>query len=324
MSSFDDALARAITFVRELAAGPAQFETLEHAIRVQAGRFPSSSHHISVRIPLLVHAAIRGDERPALDLAAAMLLLYMGTDLLDDLADGDLATEWRGENLSQIQLIAIGLFATLPQLILTRLDAPRHVIVELQRAVLEASVRMGDGQRLDILSRDSMQSDISLDRAWECIELKSGAAIGLFGRTSAILAGAPELADRYAAMGHALGCAYCVMKDCSNLSRGEGSSDLMNGTRSYPLVLYISGLRKESRGEFLELLRVARDDAAKRTEVLRRVTDAGIFQVAGLVIESCRQRAAAALEEARPLEPAASGLRHVVDFARQGAMTATR
>src|ERR1700730_6031300 len=108
------------------------------------------------------------------------------------------------------------MFATLPQLILTRIDVPSRIIVDLQRAVLEASVRMGAGQRLDILSRTVTESEMSLSAAWECIEEKSGAATGLISKAGAILADAPAVVDSYAAFGHSLGCAYCVMKDCLN------------------------------------------------------------------------------------------------------------
>lgn len=250
MTSSDEVLARLQALVRQLAASEKQHELLARAIGIQLRRESSGAERACVRIPLLVHAAIHGDDRPALDLAVAMLLLHLGTDLLDDLADGDMSAEWQGEEISQIQLMAIGLFATLPQLVLTRIDAPARVIVELERAVLEASARMAAGQTVDLLSRTATESDVDLKAAWQCIEDKSGAAGGLLGRAGAIFADAPEAAGHYAAFSHALGCAACVRKDCRNLMRGAASSDLANGTRTYPLTLHLSGLPGESRRSF--------------------------------------------------------------------------
>jgi geranylgeranyl pyrophosphate synthase len=320
MTSSDEVLAQMHTLVRQLAASEKQHELLARAIGIQLRRQPPGVERACLRIPLLVHAAIRGDDRPALDLGVAMLLLHLGTDLLDDLADGDMSAEWHGEEMSQIQLTAIGLFATLPQLILARMDAPARVIVALQRTILEVSARMAAGQTADLLSRSTTESDVDLKAAWQCIEDKSGAAGGLLCTVGAILADVQEeAAAHYTAFGHAISCAACVRKDCWNLMQGATSSDLANGTRTYPLTLHLSGLRGESRRSFSSLLMAARHDPESRKEVLASLTAAGTFQVAGFVAESCRQRARTALELARPLEPAASGLRGFTERARRAA-----
>ncbi|HKH36813.1 MAG TPA: hypothetical protein VKA82_06540, partial [Rubrobacter sp.] len=48
----------------------------------------------SIQLPLLVHTAVAGDERPALPVAAACTLLYLGADLLDSILDHELPPSW--------------------------------------------------------------------------------------------------------------------------------------------------------------------------------------------------------------------------------------
>lgn len=55
--------------------------------REQAEVYPERP---AVQLPLLVHAAIAGDERPALPIAGACTLLYLGADLFDNVIDHEL------------------------------------------------------------------------------------------------------------------------------------------------------------------------------------------------------------------------------------------
>ncbi len=130
----------------------------------------------------------------------------------------------------------------------------------------------------------------------------------------------PAVAPYYAAFGHALGSAFCLAKDCRNLLDGAASTDLGNGTRTYPIVLHMSGLRSiESRQVFAELLREARHNPEKRKQVVAEMLAAGTFNVASLVIDTSRRKALKALEDAGPLEPAATALRDLCNFAKQAA-----
>lgn len=313
--SFNRVICRLGELTSAFAQSKLQRQLLERAIHIQANRLHRRENHVSFRIPLLVYSALRGDEHPALDLAAATLLLYMGTDLLDDLADGDMAPEWAGTNIAQVQLIAIGLFATIPQWILTQIDTAPEIVVALQRVVSLASARMAAGQLSDIGTRDNTEAEPDLQSTWRSIEEKSGAAIALLAEAGALLAGAPEAVPGYAAFGQALGSSFCLMEDCRNLMDGPDSTDLMNGTRSYPIVLHLSGIRgEEARRRFAELLRGARQDSSLRQEVLARMSAAGTFRVAGLVIDSCRRRGMQTLDELNPLEPAGSALRRFLEF----------
>ncbi|HKD09492.1 MAG TPA: polyprenyl synthetase family protein [Bryobacteraceae bacterium] len=317
-ADFSRVLSRIHEIASRAAVDESQRAALRSAIDIQANRLSRRESHISFRMPLTVYAAITGADEGALDIAAAMVLFYMGTDLLDDLADGDPAPEWASEPPSQSMMMAIGMFATLPQIALSQVEAPASVVLELQKALLKASVRMASGQRRDIASREAASSEINLQSAWDCIEAKSGAAIGLLGELPAILADRRELIEPYFQFGSAIGSAFCLMKDCRNLMDGAQSGDLANGTRSYPIALHMSGLRGEAaKGEFELLLQQARTDPQRRDEVRGRLLGAGTFQIAWLVIDSCRQRARSALEKAQPLEPAGAALRAMLDFPSQ-------
>src|SRR3712207_9574578 len=52
----------------------------------------------AIQLPLLVHAAITGDEGPALPVAGACTLLYLGADLFDNLIDHELPSSWDGRD----------------------------------------------------------------------------------------------------------------------------------------------------------------------------------------------------------------------------------
>src|SRR5215208_4307703 len=48
----------------------------------------------AIQLPLLVHEAVTGDEKPALPVAAACTLLYLGAGLFDSLLDQELPPSW--------------------------------------------------------------------------------------------------------------------------------------------------------------------------------------------------------------------------------------
>jgi hypothetical protein len=69
-----------------------------------------------IQLPLLVHTAVAGDERPALPVAAACTLLYLGADLLDSTLDHELPPSWHTHDSAEVNLAATTLLAALPQL----------------------------------------------------------------------------------------------------------------------------------------------------------------------------------------------------------------
>ncbi|HUS14627.1 MAG TPA: hypothetical protein VM536_06365, partial [Chloroflexia bacterium] len=94
--------------------------------RAQLGQYPLLP---AVQVPLLVYAALTGAEEPALPVAGACTLVYLGADLFDNLADGELPASWAPWGTGQASLAATMLMAPLLGLALRRLtDVPaeRH------------------------------------------------------------------------------------------------------------------------------------------------------------------------------------------------------
>ena len=82
-------------------------------------------YHGPVQVPLAVYAAVRGETRPAVPLAAAIGLFSIGLAIGDHLTDDELGAEWTRHSVADIQIIMVALLASLPQQIIDRLDARR-------------------------------------------------------------------------------------------------------------------------------------------------------------------------------------------------------
>jgi Polyprenyl synthetase len=307
MIPFEQVLARTLELVVEHSTDQSQSQVLSQAIGIQNGHKRPLAGQAASSFSLLVHSAIRGDEHPPIDLAAAITVHMLGRALLDDLVDGDLAPEFSGEDPAQLQLIGILLFTTMPQLFLFGMGTTPRIALECQRALLRATARMGAGQRLDLRSRTNRE--ITLEAAYECVRLKSGAAVQMLAELGAILADAPESQrHHYAEFGNALGCQYSLTGDWRDLMRGAASDDLRNGTHNWPLALFFSALKGTERERFAAVLDDARMNPASREEVKARLAGSGVGQMLNFTIGSWGQRAMNPSEAARPLEPARSEL----------------
>ncbi len=280
------------------------------AFRQQAEALPDLVP--AIHLPLLVYSAICGTEAPALLLAAATTLLYVGIDLCDDLADGDLPPYWAGYRPAEVQLASATLLAALPQRVLAALAAPAATGAALQATLAQGLLRMSAGQQQDLRLADSPRPD---PRAVEAsVAAKSGAELALFAALAAQLAEAPPaLVEQYVAFGEALGTAGQLGSDCADLFSAPHGKDLANGTRTLPIALYLERLDEAARADALDLLDRARHDDAARTAVRERLTRAGVLRRVALVIEVHCQRARRALAAAAPREPAASRLRTMID-----------
>ncbi len=117
-------LAYAQGFALSHAVTPQQRRLLETALLGLRAQVGEQGVHPFVDLPLLVYAGLRGDDTPAFPLAAATSLLFLGLDIFDDIADGDLPVHWRGYRPAEINLAAATLLCALPQLALAELDAP--------------------------------------------------------------------------------------------------------------------------------------------------------------------------------------------------------
>src|SRR5215218_4046152 len=164
----------------------------------------------AIQLPLLVHAAITGDERPALPLASACTLLYLGADLFDNVADRELAEHWRTHDPTEANLAAATLLATLPQLSVAQLQergVPPARLWALAHLFAETLLTMSAGQHEDLLFSQT-DVDVTLKDCRGMIERKSGSEFALFAKAGAVLASAdPCVTESYGAFGLCLGTA---------------------------------------------------------------------------------------------------------------------
>src|SRR5262245_60030052 len=90
----EEVLAYAADFARQAAPTPelrALLETALVGLFAQARRVPFVYF---VELPLCVYAGVGGETAPAIPLAAATSLFFLGIDICDDLADADLPPHW--------------------------------------------------------------------------------------------------------------------------------------------------------------------------------------------------------------------------------------
>jgi len=269
----------------------------------------------AIQLPLLVHAAITGDQRPALPLAGACTLLYLGADLFDNLIDHELSPSWHTRDPAEANLAAATLLAALPQLSVARLreqGTPPARLWALAHLFAETLLTMSAGEHEDMLV--AKRENVGLKMCRTTAERKSGSEFALFTRAGAILATEdPSVIEKYAVFGLCLGTASQICSDIGDIW-GEGiSRDLLNGKRTLPIVHALYALRGASRERLQELLRVARKSAEYHDEVRALLAAAGSIHYTTLVVEIYLQRARDQLAAASPREPAGWVLRILLD-----------
>ena len=108
----------------------------------------------AIQLPLLVHAAISGDESPALPVAGACTLLYLGADLFDNVIDDELPPSWRARDPAEASLAAATLLAAIPQLAFARLRERRTSrLWELTHLFAEALLTMSAGEHEELIEK---------------------------------------------------------------------------------------------------------------------------------------------------------------------------
>lgn len=307
------ALGLAGAFALSQARTPHQRRLLETALlglRAQAGE-PDMPLPF-VRLPLLVYAGLRGEEGPAVPLAAATALLFLGIDIFDDLADGDLPSHWNGTPAPEINLAAATLLCALPQLAIAGLDAPAARLAAMHRTLAEGLLRMSAGQERDLAMAGS--DDVTPEEVEASVAAKSGEELAIFASLAAQFAGAqPEVMNMYAQLGRALGTGGQLASDCYDLFTAPHSRDLASGTRTLPIAMHLRRQVGEDRTSFLRLLEQARKDALAQEAVRHRLRAAGEIRRCAFLVEVYCQRALRALKQADPLEPAATSLKALID-----------
>jgi geranylgeranyl pyrophosphate synthase len=264
-------------------------------------------------LPLLIYGGLRGDIEPAVPVAGALTLLGLGLDLLDDLIDRDRAmAEWGGLSDAELQLFAVGLISTLPQIILSDLDAPAATIVALHRTLARGLLRGGVGQHYDLVLLG--RSDISTAEVRDCAIAKITPLAALQTALPALLADAPTVVvERCAALGESMGMARSIVSEYDDLFIAQHSRDLGIGAYTWPIAHFLNSLDGQERDAFIALLRDARADAAAQREVRQCLMAAGIVRWMLFDALVYCQRARSLVSDLGLREPAHSALNAYID-----------
>jgi geranylgeranyl pyrophosphate synthase len=299
------------SFARRWAADDRQRQLLETAIAGLEPHARRSEPVFFVELPLLVYGAIRGDARPAMPLAAATTLLFLGADIFDDLADGDRPAHWDGHSPAEINLAAANLLCALTPLALAELPASAERIVAMQTTLTKGLLRMSAGQQSDLAAH--RRSQVGVADIESAVAGKSGEELAIFAMLAAQFAAASaEQVEHYAMVGRALGTGAQLASDCYELFTDPESRDLAHGATTLPIALQCECLRGAERNAFEMLLTRARTEEAARAEIRRQLMASGALRHCAFIVETYRQRALRMLAAAEPREPAAGELRALI------------
>jgi geranylgeranyl diphosphate synthase type I len=282
--------------------------------RERADAWPQMS---SIQLPLLVHAAITGEVKPALPVAGACTLLYLGADLFDSILDHELPPLWQARDPSEASLAATTLLGALPQLSIARLQeqgTPPEKLWRLAQLFADYGLTMGTGQYDDL--RFPSLENVSIEDSRAMAERKSGAEYALFATAGATLATEdPSTIEAYAAFGSCFGTAQQLMNDAQDIWGHRRGQDLSNGKRTLPIVHALSTLRGESRERLHMLLAASRESAEHHDGVRALLAEAGSLRYTALIVWLYQQQARSHLASASPRGSARRELYTLLDQA---------
>lgn len=303
--------------IGELPVPSSQRELLKVHLTVSRERAEVQPEMSAVQLPLLIHAAISGDERPALPVAAACTFLYLGADLLDSILDHELPAAWDTRDSAEANLAATALLGSLPQLSIARLGdqgLPPARLWTLTHAFASNLLTMIAGEYEDLLFPNL--ENVSLADSQAMVERKSGSESALFARAGAILATEDTVTiESYTAFGLCLGVAKQLITDVWDIWCKDCSQDLLTGKRTLPIVHALSTLRGNQHQQLQKLLSLARESTEHHDEVRALLAEAGSVRYTALIIWFYQQQARNHLATASPQGYAGRELRVLLDQA---------
>lgn len=308
-----EVLAEARALVSRGAGSAAQRRLLEVALDGLAPVVEQDGPLLFMEVPLAVHAAAGGGGAPAVRLAAVCSLVFLGADVLDDLADGDLRPGWEAFSPGELTLGAATLLSALAPLAVAELGLPPVTTAALHRTLALGLLRMAAGQHEDLRST-AFPVEVTPDSIEAAVAGKSGEEFAMFCSLAAQAAGAsPEVASHYAAMGKAIGTGGQIASDCFELLEDPAARDLRRGALTLPLALHLERLAGEQRTAFRELLERARKEETARESVRREIRAGGALRMTVFAVETHRQRALRELAAANPVGEGRAALHNLID-----------
>jgi hypothetical protein len=267
---------------------------------------------IAMRLPLLVHAAVRGRiGTDAVALAGALTLLEAGIYTFDHVLDREVEGALAQLPPGQLLLGAASLLSHLPNQILLEIPVAAETGVQLIAMLANGLALIGAGQLEDMAATGKAQpTGEAIQRA---VAMKTGERRSLYAAMAARLAGASE--ERIAAFaryGRELGCARQLRSDVQDLFGAQPSRDLASHTLTLPLVLYLEQADAAEQETMRALLADPNDPPERQRSVCRKLREAGILRQTAIRLEQHCRSALAQLGQARPDEHWAPKLRQMV------------
>lgn len=246
-----------------------------------------------------VYAAASGNATWRTDLAALSYVLWTAFDVLDDIADGDAAAKWPAFGAGELTVMATSLIAATAHEMAATLHDDPAVRAQLHLCIARGIRRMGDGQIADLADTD--RNDVTAARVAAAVAGKTGAECALFTGLGATLAEIP--ADRliaYETFGIEYGIANQYATDLAELFGDDVCRDIVNGTRTLPIVLHLERLSGSERDAFECALADARRDPAGSAGVRATLAASPALRATVLQTMIHVERARSALASAQP------------------------
>lgn len=279
----EDAFAWAEKAVPGLATGERQKEILQRAFTAAHAREPTFP--VFIHFPLLVYGLFHDDIEHAVPLTGVTTLFFMGIDLFDDVADGDLPEDvWDGVGDDEVNLAAATLFFSLPLLAAGNLRTSEITKSKIRDVLARGFFTMASGQHMDLFYAGALA--VSPDTIEDSVRFKAGEELATFARLAALHANASEEdVDRCAYLGRAAGTAMQLTSDAIDLFAASWSRDLAKGTRTLPVALYLDSLDDAGQNDFVRILHEARTDRIAQETVRRLLTEGGVLRKMACITE---------------------------------------
>ena len=279
----EDAFAWAEMAVSGIPTGERQKEILQRAFTAAQAREPTFP--VFIHFPLLVYGLFHDEIEQAVPLTGVTTLFFMGIDLFDDVADGDLPEDvWDGVGDDEVNLAAATLFFSLPLLAAGNLKTSEITKSTIRDVLAKGFFTMASGQHADLLYTGA--GAVSPDTVEDSVRFKAGEELATFARLAALHANASEKnVEHCACLGRAAGTAMQLTSDAVDLFAASWSRDLAKGTRTLPVALYLDSLDDAGRNNFVKILHEARTDRIAQETVRRLLTDGGILRKMACITE---------------------------------------
>ncbi|MEM6973969.1 MAG: polyprenyl synthetase family protein [Pseudomonadota bacterium] len=225
-----------------------------------------------------------------LEVTTLATLIETGIDIIDNIADRELAPHWAAVPESAASLVGTLFVSGLPMALLADLPVPEARRLRMLATIGRRSTAIAHGQQEDYAL--SGAATVELGRLEMSYRRKTGDRHGLLLTLALEAAGVTDQAVLAAATAyaHELGLALQIRSDIGHLLGDEAMRDLRNGTRTWPVAFAMKTVGDDARAGLRALLQPETGCADALVDTLRT---SGALVAATLRAE----RAAAAARE---------------------------